>query len=182
LAAPEFDDERYGHLEDVVLRYNGYELEARAGQILEGLGIPTAVHEQPLSVLSGGFKLRALLARTLASEPDLLFLDEPTNHLDILAIKWLEEFLVAFPGTTVVVSHDLRFLDNFATHILDVDDQRVALYKGDYTDFTRLKEEERLRQETEISKREKEMSDHKAFIARFKAKASKARQANSRQK
>ncbi|MCB9671328.1 MAG: ABC-F family ATP-binding cassette domain-containing protein [Alphaproteobacteria bacterium] len=182
LAAPEFDDERYGHLEDVVLRYNGYELEARAGQILEGLGIPTAVHEQPLSVLSGGFKLRALLARTLASEPDLLFLDEPTNHLDILAIKWLEEFLVAFPGTTVVVSHDLRFLDNFATHILDVDYQRVALYKGDYTDFTRLKEEERLRQETEISKREKEMSDHKAFIARFKAKASKARQANSRQK
>jgi ATPase subunit of ABC transporter with duplicated ATPase domains len=182
LANPEFDDERYGELEDVVLRYNGYELESRAGRILEGLGIPTAVHHEPLSVLSGGFKLRALLAKTLASEPDLLFLDEPTNHLDILAIKWLEDFLVSFPGITVVVSHDLAFLDNFATHILDVDYQRVTLYRGNYTAFTRLKVEERDRQEAEIAKREKEMADHKAFIARFKAKATKARQANSRQK
>lgn len=182
LAAPEFDDERYGHLEDVVLRFNGYELESRAGRILEGLGIPTAVHDQPLSTLSGGFKLRALLAKTLASEPDLLFLDEPTNHLDILAIKWLEDFLVTFKGTTVVVSHDLRFLDAFATHILDVDYQRVTLYKGNYSAFVRAKEEERARQEAEIAKREKEMADHKAFIARFKAKATKARQANSRQK
>lgn len=182
LANPDFDDERYGELEDVVLRFNGYELESRAGRILEGLGIPTAVHLEPLSVLSGGFKLRALLAKTLAAEPDLLFLDEPTNHLDILAIKWLEDFLLTFPGITVVVSHDLLFLDNFATHILDVDYQRVTQYRGNYTAFTRLKDEERIRLEGEIVKREKEIADHKAFIARFKAKASKARQANSRQK
>lgn len=179
---PEFDDVRYGDLEDVVLRFNGYELESRAAQILEGLGIPTGVHTEPLSVLSGGFKLRALLAKTLASEPDLLFLDEPTNHLDILAIKWLEEFLVTFGGTVVVVSHDLNFLNAYATHILDVDYQRVTQYRGNYDAFLRLKEEDRIRQEAEIKKREKEIADHKAFIARFKAKASKARQANSRQK
>ncbi|MEZ4317318.1 MAG: ABC-F family ATP-binding cassette domain-containing protein [Myxococcota bacterium] len=177
-----FDEVRYGDLEDVVLRFDGYTLESRAAQILEGLGVPNAVHDQPLSVLSGGFKLRALLAKTLAAEPDLLFLDEPTNHLDILAIRWLEEFLTTFKGCAAVVSHDLRFLDAVSTHILDVDYERVMLYPGNYTRFVEQKAENRERLESEIDKREKEISEHKAFIARFKAKATKARQANSRQK
>ena len=177
-----FDDVRYGQLEDVVLRFDGYGLESRSGKILEGLGVPGAVHRQPLSTLSGGFKLRVLLAATLASEPDLLFLDEPTNHLDILAIRWLEEFLREFEGCAVVVSHDIRFLDAVCTDILDVDYELVTAYRGNYTKFVERKAENRARMEIEISRREKEIADHKAFIARFSAKATKARQSNSRQK
>ena len=89
----EFDAERYAELEDVILAHDGYTLEARAGEILEGLGIPSQRHREPLSTLSGGFKLRVLLAQVLASPPDVLLLDEPTNHLDILSIRWLEKFL-----------------------------------------------------------------------------------------
>jgi ATPase subunit of ABC transporter with duplicated ATPase domains len=177
-----FDDARYSELEDIVLRFDGYGLEARAGEILEGLGIPAARHGEPLSAFSGGYKLRALLGQTLASEPDALLLDEPTNHLDILSIRWLEQFLAGFPGCAVVVSHDHRFLDAICTHILDVDYQRVTAYRGNYEAFLTQKAATRDRQEAEISRREKEIADHKAFIARFKAKASKARQANSRQK
>jgi ATPase subunit of ABC transporter with duplicated ATPase domains len=177
-----FDDARYSHLEDIVMAHDGYGLEARAGAILEGLGIPTAVHQEPLRVLSGGFKLRALLGKTLAAEPDLLMLDEPTNHLDILAISWLEKFLLDYRGCCIVVSHDHRFLDQVCTHVLDVDYERVVSYKGNYTAFLSQKIAERSRRESEINKREKEIAEHKAFITRFKAKATKARQANSRQK
>jgi len=178
----EFDDERFGDLEDIVMRFDGYGLEARAGEILEGLGVPAEQHQNPMKSLSGGFKLRALLGQTLASEPDILLLDEPTNHLDILAINWLEQFLTSFPGCAAVVSHDFRFLDSVSTHIVDVDYERVTAYPGNYSAFLTQKQEARDRLEAEISKREKEIADHKAFIARFKAKATKARQANSRQK
>ncbi len=181
-AHEEFDDEKYTRLEDIVLQYDGYSLEARAAEILEGLNIPTASHQEPLSVLSGGYKLRALLGKTLASEPDILLLDEPTNHLDILSIQWLESFLQGYSGCAVVVSHDHRFLNRVCTHIVDVDYERVTLYRGNYDSFLEQKEQARLRMESEISKREKEIEDHKAFIARFKAKATKARQANSRVK
>ncbi len=177
-----FDDARYSHLEDIVMAHDGYGLEARAGAILEGLGIPTAVHREPLRTLSGGFKLRALLGKTLAAEPDLLMLDEPTNHLDILAISWLEQFLLDYRGCCVVVSHDHRFLDRVCTHVLDVDYERVVSYRGNYSAFLSQKVAERARREAEIAKREREIADHKAFITRFKAKATKARQANSRQK
>ncbi len=177
-----FDEERYGELEDVVMQFDGYSLESRSAEVLEGLGIPMDKHELPMSALSGGYKLRALLAQTLVAVPDILLLDEPTNHLDILAIQWLETFLEKFDGCAVVVSHDLRFLDRVCTHILDVDYERVMVYRGDYTAFARQKVEARERQEKEITKREKEIEVHKAFIRRFKAKATKARQANSRQK
>ena len=177
-----FDDERYTELEDIVLQFDGYTVENRAAEVLEGLGIPGDKHELPMSALSGGYKLRALLAQTLVAEPDILLLDEPTNHLDILAIQWLEGFLEKFSGCAVVVSHDLRFLDRVCTHVLDVDYERVMVYKGDYSAFVKQKREERERLEKEISKREKEIEEHKAFIRRFKAKATKARQANSRQK
>ena len=177
-----FDADRYQAAEDVVLRYDGYAVEALAGEVLEGLAIPSARHREPLSVLSGGFKLRVLLAQTLAASPEVLLLDEPTNHLDIVSIRWLEKFLVGYPGTVAVVSHDHRFLDNVCTHIIDVDYERVTLYKGDYQDFEEAKAGDRERLEAEISKRDKEVADHKAFIQRFKAKASKARQAQSRMK
>ena len=132
-ADTEFDADRYAALEDIVVSLDGYSFEARSGEILEGLGIPSEQHRQPLSTLSGGFKLRVLLARVLASNPDCLFLDEPTNHLDILSIRWLEKFLLDFPGCAVVISHDHRFLNNVCTHILDVDYETVTLYTGNFS-------------------------------------------------
>jgi ATPase subunit of ABC transporter with duplicated ATPase domains len=175
-----FDADRFSALEETVQRLDGYTAEARAAAILEGLGLPAEVHRQPLSTLSGGFKLRVLLAQVLAGNPDVLLLDEPTNHLDIVSIRWLEKFLQDFAGPVAVISHDHRFLDNVATYILDVDYQTVTLYRGDYTAFLEQKSGERERREKEIEGRQKEIAHHQKFVDRFKAKASKARQAQSK--
>jgi len=177
-----FDADRFSELEDTVMRLDGYTAEARAAVILEGLGLPAEIHDQPLSTLSGGFKLRVLLAQVLAGSPDVLLLDEPTNHLDILSIRWLEKFLHDFEGPVAVISHDHRFLDNVASYILDVDYQTVTLYKGNYSDFLEQKVEDRERKEKEIEGRQKEIAHHQKFVDKFKAKASKARQAQSKAK
>ena len=179
-AEEHFDAARFSELEDVVERHDGYTAESRAAAILEGLGLPAGVHRHPLSTLSGGFRLRVLLAQVLASAPDALVLDEPTNHLDILSIRWLEKFLRAFRGPVVVISHDHRFLDNVATRILDLDYETILGYPGNYTAFLRSKEAERERREKEIALRKREISHHQKFVDRFRAKASKARQAQSR--
>ncbi len=181
-AEESFDGERYAILEDIILQGDGYTLEARAGEILEGLGIESELHEQPLSTLSGGFKLRVLLAQVLAAEPDVLLLDEPTNHLDILSIRWLERFLEQFRGTALMVSHDHRFLDNVATVIVDIDYDTAKAYPGNYQAFIRAKLEERTRREKENEKREAQIADQRVFVERFRAKASKARQAQSKLK
>ncbi|HXO21351.1 MAG TPA: ATP-binding cassette domain-containing protein [Thermoanaerobaculia bacterium] len=175
-----FDADRYAELEDLILHHDGYTLESRAGEVLEGLGIPTEVHRQAMSTLSGGFKLRVLLAQVLAADPGALLLDEPTNHLDILSIRWLEKFLENYKGTAIVISHDHRFLDNVCTHIVDVDYQTVTLYPGNYSAFMVAKQGNRDRKEAEIEKREKQIADHQAFVDRFRAKATKARQAQSK--
>ena len=182
LAHPEaeFDAERFSVVEETVQRLDGYTAEARAASVLEGLGLPAEIHREPLSILSGGFKLRVLFAQVLASAPDVLLLDEPTNHLDILSIRWLEKFLQAFKGPIVVISHDHRFLDNVSTQILDVDYDTVQLYNGDYTHFAGAKIAERKRREKEIDNRAREIAHHQDFIDRFRAKASKARQAQSK--
>ena len=179
-SADHFDAARFSELEDVIQRHDGYTAESRAAAILEGLGLRAQVHRQPLSTLSGGFRLRVLLAQVLASAPDALLLDEPTNHLDILSIRWLEKFLRDFRGPAVVISHDHRFLDNVATHILDVDYETVLAYPGHYTGFLGLKAAERERREKEIAVRQREIAHHRKFVDRFRAKASKARQAQSR--
>ena len=180
-AADHFDAAaRFSELEEIVQRHDGYTADSRAAAILEGLGLPAKVHRQPLSTLSGGFRLRVLLAQVLASTPDALLLDEPTNHLDILSIRWLEKFLRDFRGPVVVISHDHRFLDNIATHILDVDYETVLAYPGDYGRFMTAKAAERERREKEIALRERDIAHHRKFVDRFRAKASKARQAQSR--
>ena len=175
-----FDADRFSELEETVQRLDGYTAEGRATKILEGLGLPAHIHRDPLSTLSGGFKLRVLLAQVLAGAPDVLLLDEPTNHLDILSIRWLEIFLRDFAGPVVVISHDHRFLDNVTTHILDVDYEAVLLYHGDYNAFLEAKHAERERREKGIAAREREIAHHQKFVDRFRAKASKARQAQSK--
>ncbi len=179
-AEEHFDADRFAQLEESFLRFDGYTAEARAGTILEGLGLPAHLHHDPLRTLSGGFKLRVLLAQVLASTPDALLLDEPTNHLDILSIRWLETFLRDFAGAAVVISHDHRFLDNISTCILDIDYETVQLYRGDYTAFVKAKRAERSRREKEIIQREREMAHHQQFVDRFRAKAGKARQAQNK--
>ncbi len=179
-AKKDFDADRFAELEDIVQQHHGYAAEARAGAILEGLGIPSEVHREPISTLSGGFRLRVLLAQVLASDPDIVLLDEPTNHLDILSIRWLEKFLRDFAGTALVISHDHRFLDNVATTILDVDYETVISYPGNYSDFLQAKAAERERRVKHIESREREIAHHQKFVDRFRAKASKARQAQSK--
>ena len=179
-AEDSFDADRFTALEDVVRRHDGYSAEARAATILEGLGIPSARHRDPISTLSGGFRLRVLLAQVLASDPDVLLLDEPSNHLDILSIRWLEKFLREFPGAVLVISHDHRFLDNVVTTILDVDYETVTSYPGSYTTFLEAKGAERERRVADIAAREREIAHHQKFVDRFRAKASKARQAQSK--
>ncbi len=176
------DATRLAELEDRIAAHDGYTLEARASHILEGLGIPVAVHHQPLGTLSGGFKLRVLLAQVLIGGPDVVMLDEPTNHLDILSIRWLEKFLVGYRGCAVVISHDQRFLDNISTHILDVDYGTITLYPGNYRSFVREKAEVRGRKEAGVARAEATIAEKRAWVERFGAKATKARQAQSRLK
>jgi ATPase subunit of ABC transporter with duplicated ATPase domains len=176
------DASNLAELEEVLSTHDGYTLEARATAILEGLGIPIASHQQKLSTLSGGFKLRVLLAQVLIGGPDCLLLDEPTNHLDILSIRWLEKFMAAYRGTALVISHDQRFLDNVATHILDVDYGTVTSYVGNYARFVVEKAAVRERKEIEIGRQQKIIAEKRAFVERFGAKASKAKQAQSRMK
>jgi ATPase subunit of ABC transporter with duplicated ATPase domains len=176
------DPARLVELEDIIRTHDGYTLEARASAILEGLGIPVASHRMPLATLSGGFKLRVLLAQVLLGGPDVLLLDEPTNHLDILSIRWLEKFLAAYQGCAIVISHDQRFLDNVASHVLDVDYGTITLYPGNYSAFAREKVAIRERKEAEIARAEATIAEKKAWVERFGAKATKARQAQSRLK
>jgi ATPase subunit of ABC transporter with duplicated ATPase domains len=176
------DPGRLSDLEHRIAQLDGYTLEARAASILEGLGIAHAQHAQPLATLSGGFKLRVLLAQVLIGGPDVLLLDEPTNHLDILSIRWLEKFLVGYRGAALVISHDQRFLDNVASHVLDVDYETITEYVGNYSAFLEQKRATRERKEAEIARAEKIIADKRAFVERFGAKATKAKQAQSRLK
>ena len=182
LAEGSGDASRIAELEEIVRAHDGYTLEARATYVLDGLGIPIASHRMPLGTLSGGFKLRVLLAQVLLGGPDVLLLDEPTNHLDILSIRWLEKFLAGYQGTALVISHDQRFLDNVATHILDVDYGTITPYTGNYSTFAVEKAAVRERKQAEIDKAEAEIAHKRAFVERFRYKATKAAQAQSRLK
>lgn len=179
---PHSDPMKIAEMEMVIADHDGYVAEAQIAEILTGLGIPDEKHSEPMSTLSGGYKLRVLLAQVLFSDPEVLLLDEPTNHLDILSIRWLEAFLNQRLGVVVVVSHDRSFLNRVCTHIADVDYRTVKLYKGNYDAFLDAKQADDEMRRMEAEKAEKRMDELQQFVTRFKAKASKARQAQSKAK
>ncbi|CAM2068323.1 ABC-F family ATP-binding cassette domain-containing protein [Sulfidibacter corallicola] len=179
---PDSDIHRIAELEEIIADHDGYAAEARIAEMLEGLGIPTEKHYQPMKVLSGGYKLRVLLAQCLFGDPDALLLDEPTNHLDIYSIKWLEDYLNTCRAVVLVVSHDREFLNAVCTHMVDVDYGTTKLYTGNYDQFLEQKALDEEMRQIETEKREKRIDELNAFVTRFKAKASKARQASSKAK
>jgi ATPase subunit of ABC transporter with duplicated ATPase domains len=184
-AKPDFDEAdgmRSAELEAEFGELNGWEAEAQAGELLGGLGIPVSRHGVLVRDLDDGDKVRVLLAQAVFGEPDILLLDEPTNHLDVDSILWLEEFLLDFKNTVIVVSHDRHFLNKVCTHTADIDFQKVQLYTGNY-DFWRAASEMALRhRQAKKEKNEERAKELKAFIARYSANASKSRQATARKK
>jgi len=157
-----------------------YDAEARAGKLLHGLGFPADTHSRPVAAFSGGWRARLNLARALMMPSDLLLLDEPTNHLDLDAVYWLEQWLLKYPGTLLLISHDREFLDNVATHTLHLHGGTAKLYPGGYTDFERQRAEHLRQQQIAHEKEQAERAHLQSFIDRFKAQASKATQAQSR--
>lgn len=178
----EADYDQLVKLEKIYESQGGYAAEGEACKLLEGLGIRQESHFKPLHLLSGGYKLRVLLAQVFFGKPDILVLDEPTNHLDLYSIKWLEGYLKKFPGTLIVTSHDKEFLNNVCTHIADVDYGTVRIYKGNYDAFVGQKQQARELNEQQLEKQMKKRDDLKEFIDRFGAKATKAAQAQSKAK
>ncbi len=184
-AKEDFSDEdgiRASELEAEFAEMDGWEAESNAAMLLNGLGIDTELHNTQMSDLNGSEKVKILLAKALFGNPDVLLLDEPTNHLDLDAIAWLEEFLINFENTVIVVSHDRYFLNKVCTHIADIDYGKIQLYSGNY-DFWYESSQLLIRQMKEANKKKEEkIKELQEFISRFSANASKSKQATSRKR
>lgn len=178
----EEDGIRAAELESEFAELGGWEAEADAGVLLDGLGIPVSMHDKLMSDIEDNIKVRVLLAQALFGNPDILLLDEPTNHLDLESIHWLEDFLSDFNNTVIVVSHDRHFLNTVCTHIADIDFGRIQLYVGNY-DFWYMSSQLVAKQmKDEKKRREEKIAELKEFIQRFSSNVAKARQATSRKK
>ena len=184
-AKEDFTDEdgiRASELEGEFAEMNGWEAESDAATLLNGLGVDTEFHSALMSELTGSLKVKVLLAQALFGNPDILLLDEPTNHLDLPAIEWLEEFLIAFPNTVIVVSHDRYFLNKVCTQTADIDYGKIQLYAGNY-DFWFESSQLLIKQMKEANKKKEEkIKELQEFISRFSANASKSKQATSRKR
>ena len=178
----EEDGIRAAELEGEFSELGGWEAEANASQMLDGLGIPVPLHEKKMSEIEDNLKVRVLLAQSLFGNPDILLLDEPTNHLDLESIHWLEDYLEDFNNTVIVVSHDRHFLNTVCTHICDIDYGKIQLYVGNY-DFWYMSSQLALKQmKDEKKRREDKIAELKEFIQRFSSNVAKAKQATSRKK
>lgn len=178
----EADGIRAGELEAQFSEMGGWEAEGEASDMLQGLGIPVAMHQQKMSELIEADKIKVLLAQALFGKPDNLLLDEPTNGLDAQAIDWLSDFILDFPNTVIVVSHDRHFLNTVCTHIADVDFGKIKVYVGNYDFWLQSSQLAAKLQAQQNAKKEEQIKELKEFIARFSANASKSKQATSRKK
>ncbi len=178
----EEDGIRAAELEGKYAEMNGYEAESEAAVLLNGLGIPEEMHSQRMKQLEGGDKVRVLLAQALFGNPDVLLLDEPTNHLDLKSITWLEEYLIRFPNTVIVVSHDRHFLNQVCTHVADIDFGTIKVYVGNYDFWYQASQMHFKQKQNENRKMTDKANELKEFIQRFGSNASKAKQATSRKK
>ena len=182
---PDFTDEdgiKASVLEGEFAELDGWNAESDASSILQGLGIKTELHDKKISELSGNEKMKVLLAQALFGKPGILLLDEPTNHLDRKAIGWLEEFLIEFEGTVIVVSHDRHFLNKVCTHMADIDYGKIKLYTGNYDFWYESSQLALQMTRNQNKKKEEKIKDLQEFITRFSANASKSKQATSRKK
>ncbi len=159
---------------------DGYRAESKAYQLLNGLGFSTEDAQKSVNTFSGGWRIRLNLAQALMCRSDLLLLDEPTNHLDLDATIWLEQWLRNYPGTLILISHDRSFIDSVATQVVHLNQKQLTLYKGNYTAFERLRAERLSQQQAAYTKQQERIAQIENFVRRFKAKASKAKQAQSR--
>jgi ATP-binding cassette subfamily F protein 3 len=183
------DLETKGDDEDLLMAYSealhdfemagGYEMEHRTAEVLEGLGFSTKDLQRPYNNFSGGWRMRVLLAKLMLQQPDILMLDEPTNHLDLPSIEWLERYLISYPGTVIIVSHDRYFLDRMVTRIVELFQQDLISYTGNYSFYETEKATRMEFMEREYENQQKYIDQQERFIERFKAKASKAKQAQS---
>ncbi|WJD83035.1 ABC-F family ATP-binding cassette domain-containing protein [Priestia megaterium] len=181
----DFTDEdgmKAAELEGEFAELNGWEAESEAAILLKGLGISEDLHAKKMAELTGSEKVKVLLAQALFGKPDVLLLDEPTNNLDIQAIQWLEEFLINFENTVIVVSHDRHFLNKVCTHIADLDFSKIQVYVGNYDFWYESSQLAQKMASDANKKKEEKIKELQAFIARFSANASKSKQATSRKK
>ncbi len=171
------------HLEETIEKEDGYAAPKKAARILEGLGIKSDAHFQAIAILSGGYRFRVYLARLLFSNPDILIMDEPTNHLDITSINWLISHLAkSYRGMVIIISHNRDFLNKTVNHIVDIDFKTITIFKGNYDQFEKEKTIQMEMKEKEVQSQLKKIEKMNEFVERFRAKASKARQAQSRVK
>ena len=176
----ETDGMKVADLEVEFAELDGYTAEARAGELLLGVGIPIEQHAGPMSAVAPGWKLRVLLAQALFADPDIMLLDEPTNNLDINTIRWLEEVLNERNSTMIIISHDRHFLNRVCTHMADLDYGELRVYPGNYDEYMTASTQARERQYADNARKKAQIAELQAFVSRFSANASKARQATSR--
>ena len=176
------DPHRIAEIQTRLADIGAHAAPARAASILSGLGFSNADQQRPCAEFSGGWRMRVALAATLFSQPDLLLLDEPTNYLDLEGTLWLQDHLARYPHTMIVISHDRDLLDNAVGHILSLEARKLTLYRGGYSAFERQRRERLMLDQKMIKKQEAQRKHIQAFVDRFRAKATKARQAQSRLK
>ena len=174
------DGTQIAHCHAELARIDAYSAPARAAQLLNGLGFAQNLQNNPVSSFSGGWRMRLNLARALMCRSDLLLLDEPTNHLDLDTVLWLEQYLKSHPATQLIISHDRDFLDALCTHTIEVAQQTLTSYRGNYTQFERTRAERLLQQQAQYAQQQRHIAHLQSYIDRFRAKATKARQAQSR--
>nr|WP_075576598.1 ABC-F family ATP-binding cassette domain-containing protein [Olsenella timonensis] len=181
---PELDQllERYGAAQDRFERLGGYELEARARQILAGLGFPVEDFDKPACDFSGGWQMRISLSKLLLRHPDLLLLDEPTNHLDLESVRWLEQFLSSYDGAVLLVSHDRAFMDACVSHVAAVENRRLTTYTGNYSQYLHQREDNLEQMRAKRAAQEREIAHMQVFVDKFRYKPTKAAQAQERMK